>query len=122
MVSTDLIKSIPQQIDQFITDNASFLKDFWNNTLNEDYPFCWPAHDYHNFLKQIECVVKFYIATQYENNLLHHDIIEIFEDPDQAVLFEHKRSEGDMIMAELDADQPQLTFEIGEHRLSIIYL
>lgn len=115
------IKSIIQQIDQFITDNAPYIKDDWKNTIYEDYPFYIPAYSYNEFLKQIEQVLRFYIANSQMNVIRHHDIIEINSEATNAVLAPYTRSEGDDWITEWD-DELQLTWEIGIHKLSIIIL
>lgn len=122
MDQIETIKSILQQIDQFITDNGSYIKDCWDNHLNEDYPFYFPAYDYHNFLKQVKKVLGFYIAYSYTNAIVHHDIIEVNTECNQALLIHYNKSEGDDAMTAWDADDPQLTWEIGIHKLSIVIL
>lgn len=118
----DIIKETLQQIDQFITDNASFIKESWNPHLNEEYPFYMPAYDYPNFIKQMEQVLSFYIAYSYTNAIVHHDIIWVDTEANQAILIHYNKSEGDDAMTAWDADDPQLTWEIGIHKLSIVIL
>lgn len=119
---TETVKSILQQIDQFITDNASYIKDCWRNTLYDDYPFYIPAYSYDEFFKQIERVLWFYLSYSHDNAIIHHDIIEINTEADHAILIHYNKSEGDDAMTAWDADDPQLTWEIGIHKLSIVII
>lgn len=124
VINTQSIKAfeIVKQIDNFIEEYTPYVKECWDNHLNEDYPYYWPAYDYHNFLRQVEQVVKFLQANQFTNCIAYHDIIELCSEPDQAIICHHIKSRGDKIMAEEGSDLPQLVLEIGPHKLSIITL
>lgn len=124
VINTQSIKAfeIVKQIDNFIGEYAPYVKECWDNHLNEDYPYYWPAYDYHNFLRQVEQVVRFLQSYQFTNCPIYHDIIELCSEPDQAIINHRLKSRGDEIMAEESSDLPQLVFEIGPHKLSIITL
>lgn len=121
----DRIDLILQQINQFIIDNASFIREDWNNHLNEDYPFYMPAHDYQSFLEQVEQVITFDTVHRFNKDLMHHDIIKVNTELNQAILVPYPRIKGDEYLEYLtdcDAEAPQITWEIGIHRLSIVLI